>query len=372
MLQLPHANILVIDDNIENLQLFCDLLRTHGYEARPVPRGELALAAAKSDPPDLVLLDVNMPEMDGYEVCARLKADPELAEIPVIFVSAQHEPFSKVKAFASGGVDYVTKPIQFEELGARVGVHLKLRRLQFQLEQHNHQLQELVAEQVREIAESHIATTVAVASLAEHRDEDTGKHIMRVQTYCRVLAQYLADHDAFPGEIDEIFVENIFHASALHDIGKVGVPDAILLKSGGLTSKEFEIMKTHCEIGAQTLAGVAARYPNNRLVRMGMEIAGSHHERWDGTGYPAGICGEAIPLSARIVTIVDQYDALRSKRPYKPAFDADRTLSILMNGDGRTMPQHFDSRILAAFRCIAAEFDRFYEEIRTPESGGGN
>jgi putative two-component system response regulator len=154
----------------------------------------------------------------------------------------------------------------------------------------------------------------------------------------------------------------------LHDIGKVGVPDAILLKTSRLSAEEFEVMKRHSEIGAQTLAGVVARYPNNRLARMGMEIAGCHHERWDGTGYPAGIAGEDIPLSARIVTVADQYDALRSRRPYKPAFDAARTRAILLDGDGRTMPQHFDPRVLAAFRAIAAEFDAIYEELRSPDS----
>jgi putative two-component system response regulator len=340
------------------------MLKECGHRARPVPNGRLALEAARLQPPDLILLDINMPEMDGYQVCAALKADPRLASIPVIFISANNEVFDKVTAFSLGGVDYVTKPFQFEEVEARVESHLELRRLQVQMEEMNRTLKQQVQAQVKEISDSQIATIVALAKISEYRDEDTGNHILRVQRYCRALAQRLAEEKVFGDVVDEAYIETIFHASALHDIGKVGIPDSILLKPGKHTPEEWEIMKTHAAIGAQTLETVLKTYPNSAFLKMGREIAQSHHERWDGSGYPEGLAGEAIPLSARILVIADQYDALRNKRPYKPAFDAAKTYSILTEGDGRSDPKHLDPRVLAAFKAMAGEFETIFEQLK--------
>lgn len=355
------GNILVVDDTPANLQLLATVLNERGYKVRPAPSGKLALQAALREPPDLVLLDINMPEMDGFEVCRRLKADLRLAAIPVIFISATRETSDKVQAFAVGGVDYVTKPFQFEEVQARVATHLELRRVQTELLRNNQRLEGLVASQVKEISDAQVATIVALAKLAESRDEDTGSHVVRTQEYSRALAVRLAEKGEFHGAIDARYIENLFYASALHDIGKVGIPDSILLKQGSLTCEEFDVMKTHTLLGAKTLAAVLERYPSHGFGRMGMDLARSHHERWNGTGYPDGLAGEAIPLVARIFTIADQYDALRNKRPYKPAFDEAKSREIILRGDGRTVPAHFDARVLSAFEEIAPEFDAIFK-----------
>ena len=305
------------------------LPRSDGLKIRPVPSGKLALHAATIAPPDLILLDINMPEMDGFEVCRRLKADENLRAIPVIFLSALSDTSDKVAAFRAGGIDYVTKPFQVEELRARVETHLKLRRLQRRLEEQNERLQELAQEQVKEISDSQLATILALTNLAESRDDDTGNHIRRVQGFCRLLAKRLRGERAWAPTVTPSFIANIGHASALHDIGKVGIPDRVLLKPGRLDDGEFAIMRSHTVLGANTLAAVREQYPSNAFVNMGIAIARSHHERWDGSGYPDGLAGDAIPLPARILTVADQYDALRSTRPYKPAFDHQRAYAII-------------------------------------------
>lgn len=352
----PNADILIVDDTPANLRLLASMLAQRGYKARPVPSGALALQAVRSQPPELILLDINMPGLNGYEVCRQLKADEKTREIPVIFLSALGETEDKLNAFAAGGVDYISKPFQFEEVDARITTHLKLRQLQKQLEDHNRHLSRLVEAQVRKISDSQLATIFALAKLSESRDEDTGAHLFRVRGYCRAIATHLSRGGPYAPEVGDRFVENLYYSSPLHDIGKVSIPDAILLKKGPLTPEEWAVMKTHTTLGAATLDVVLEQYPDNEMVRMGREIARSHHERWDGTGYPHGLSGEAIPLPARIFSMADQYDALRSTRPYKRGFSHAETVRILVEGDGRTMPGHFDPLILAAFREAEPEF----------------
>jgi putative two-component system response regulator len=359
---LRPPNILVVDDNVTNLQLLSEMLKERGYKIRPVPSGKLALQAATSQPPDLVLLDINMPEIDGYDVCKLFKASDLLREIPIIFLSARNEMFDKVRAFEVGGADYVTKPYEVEELLARVTTHLKLNTLKSELREYNQNLQMMVKEQVKEISSAQTAIISAMAKLAEFRDEDTGNHIMRVQYYSAALARHLAKQGTYGFNIDDNFVETIFQASALHDIGKICIPDAILNKMGDLTDAEFKEIKNHSEKGAEALSTIYRKYPNT-LVKMGMEIARSHHERWDGSGYPHGLKGEDIPLSARIVCLADQYDALRTARPYKLAFDAKKTYEIITVGDGRTSPEHFDPRILEAFKEVTPEFLAIFKDF---------
>jgi putative two-component system response regulator len=317
-----------------------------------VRSGKLALLAAQADPPDLILLDMNMPEMNGDEVCKRLKADEKLKDIPVLFISAMIETADKVKAFSAGAVDYVTKPFQFEEVCARVETHLHLRRLQLEVEKHNLALEDLVREKVAEISHSQLATIVALAKLAETRDDVTGAHVERAQTFCKILAEKLRDNPSFAGTIDDAFIENIYHASALHDIGKVGIPDIILLKPSPLTPEEFAIIKTHTLIGSETLKSAHNQYPQNSLLKMGIAIVRSHHERWDGSGYPDGLAGAQIPLAARIMAIADVYDALRSKRPYKPAFTHEKSVKIILDGARR----HFDPAMIEAFVAVKPKF----------------
>ncbi len=352
-------SILIVDDTPQNLRLLTDMLKDHDYRIRPIPNGSMALRAAELEPPNLILLDITMPEMDGYEVCRRLKANPKLADIPVIFLSALNDPQDKVYAFAAGGQDYITKPFQVEEVLARVKTHLRIAALQKELLRHNRELEILVAEKVKEISNAQIATIIALARLAESRDDETGRHIERVQIFCRILAEELALQPKYASEITTEFVTNLFYAAPLHDIGKVGIPDAILLKPGKLTSEEFETMKRHTIIGWETLRAVTERYPQNAFLTMGAIIARSHHERWDGNGYPDKLKGEEIPLAGRIMAVADVYEALRAKRCYKEPFSHEKSCAILKECAGT----QFDPDIVAAFETCEARFSRIYEQL---------
>ncbi|MDD5209174.1 MAG: response regulator [Elusimicrobiales bacterium] len=345
-------SILIVDDMPANLELLSGMLKDSHYKIRAALSGELALQSARNEPPELILLDINMPAMDGYEVCRRLKADAELKDIPVIFLSALSEPMDKVKAFGVGGVDYVTKPFQFEEVFARVETHLRLRRMQLELERHNLHLEDLVKEQVAEISDSQLAAIIALTKLAESRDDATGAHIERTRNFARALAKKMREDAGHTGSITESFIESIYHTASLHDIGKVGILDSILLKPGKLTPEELEIMKTHSVIGANTLRTARGKYPRSGFLNMGIDIARSHHEKWDGSGYPEGLAGEAIPLAARIMAVADVYDALRAERPYKPAFSHEKSSGIILKNSGT----HFDPAVIAAFRGIESDF----------------
>lgn len=350
------SGILIVDDVPANLKLLACILREHGYEPRPVPNGKLALAAAHADPPALILLDINMPEMNGFEVCERLKADETLKDIPVLFLSALSETSDKVKAFSMGAVDYITKPFQVEEVCARVGTHLHLRRLQVEVEKYSNHLEDLVQEKILEISRSQMATIFALAKLAESRDGETGRHLERVQDLCRILVNELRLTPKYRTEITDRYVETLCQAAPLHDIGKVGISDSILMKQGKLLPEEHEQISLHATIGADTLRSVHAEYPGNRLIAMGIEIAQSHHEKYDGSGYPEGLAGDAIPLSARIVAVADIYDALRSKRPYKPALPHAEAREIIIRYGGTQL----DPEITGAFDRRASEFDAVY------------
>ena len=362
---LRQPQILVVDDVPENLQLLGGVLLGKGYGVRPVTGGRMALEIARRDPPDLVLLDITMPEMSGYEVCEELKADPVLTEIPVIFISALSEMDDKVRAFGAGGVDFITKPFKAAEVQARVDIHLRLVSLQKELRQRNTHLDTLVREQVQEISESQHATIVALAKLAESRDDETGRHLERVQRYCVLLAQWLKDHSVYGEVITPEFVRDMLYACPLHDIGKVGIPDTILLKPGKLTAEEFETVKRHSAIGAETLKAVQKLYPKNSFINMGVEIARAHHEKWDGTGYPDGLSGAKISLAARIMAVADVYDALRSKRVYKPALSHRQTCGILAEGSG----SHFDPVVIGAFLQLQEQFDAIQTDFAELEKG---
>ena len=346
------ANILIVDDQAANLQVLSEMLKRKGHKVRPTPSGRLAIGAAEHNPPDLILLDIMMPEMDGYEVCRRLKVHAALGQIPIIFISALDDTMAKIKGFEAGGVDYITKPFQTEEVLARVDAHLSLQRMRRELERYSHQLEDLVKEKVREISNSQLATILALSKLAESRDDVTGKHIDRTRIFCKIMAEKLRDNPRYAREVTETFVETIFHASPLHDVGKVGIADNILLKPDKLTPEEFEIMKTHVLIGAKTLETVYEQYPQNAFINMGIALARSHHEKWTGNGYPDGLRGEAIPLSARIMAVADVYDALRNSRPYKEAFSHEKSRAIILEEAG----QHFDPAVVEAFVSCEAKF----------------
>ena len=353
-------NILIVDDNPENLHLLANALLSDGYLVRAALNGEMAITMAINEPPDLIIMDINMPDMDGYQACDRLKAEPTLKSVPIIFLSAMQDTDAKVLAFNHGGVDYATKPFIFQELLARVSTHIELHQLQQELEQRNESLNQTVFAQQQEISAAQLSTIVALAKLAESRDDDTGLHIDRVGSFSRRLAQAAQNHSNRNAELNDHYVEMIYHASALHDIGKVGIADAILQKPGKLNSDEFDIMKTHPTIGFLTLESIVKSYPNNQMVGMGSDIAKSHHEKWNGSGYPEGLSGEAIPLSARIVAIADVYDALRSKRPYKTPFSHQQAVDIILEGRG----VHFDPELIRLFENIHHEFDQIWHSLQ--------
>ena len=299
-----------------------------------------------------------MPEMDGYEVCRRLKADPALRDVPVIFLSALDDTHEKVRAFREGAGDYITKPFHLDEVMLRVHTHLRLHGLQRAAEATNRDLERRVREQVDEIAASQMATIFALAKLAESRDDATGRHLEHVQQLTRLLALRLrADADVTDiGDVGD--VSDLVHAAALHDIGKVGIPDRILLKPGRLTADEFETMQTHTTIGARTLGSVVAQYPRHPFLELAVCIARSHHERWDGTGYPDGLRGEEIPLCARIVAVADVYDATRSLRCYKAPMSHVEACTYIEHRSGTA----FDPRVVDAFRELHDEFDRLWSD----------
>jgi putative two-component system response regulator len=349
--------ILLVDDEPSNVRLLQLLLKTDGYETLFAERGEEALVMAAERQPDLILLDVMMPEMDGYQVAQQLKINPHTRNIPIIMLTSLDDRASRLKALEMGADEFLNKPVDHAELSIRVTNLLRLKEYADLLADHNHSLEEQVVERTSQLAESYHETIFIMTSAAEHKDADTGLHVIRIGHYCRALAKYLG--------MDMAFQDCIFYASPMHDIGKIGIPDHILLKPGSFQADEWEIMKTHSALGAKILES-----GNSPYLRMGAEIALNHHERWDGGGYPNGKRGEEIPLSARLMNIGDQYDALRAKRPYKVEFDHDKAMQIITEGDGRTMPDHFDPDVLAAFKACAETFRGIYAEHTWQDHGG--
>jgi putative two-component system response regulator len=360
MIEMSTGNVLVVDDAHDNLRLLSTLLKRGGLVPRPVDSGKKALEAAVVDPPDLVLLDIQMPEMSGFEVCQRFMQDERLQNIPIIFISGRQGTDDKVKAFQAGGVDYVSKPFQEQEVLARVWAHIHLKKLREELLYHNKQLEEKVAKQVEVITASQMATIFALAKLAESRDKGTGQHFERVRIFSKKLALQMRGMGLYKDILTPSFIDNLYQAACLHDIGKVGVPDAILLKPGKVTPEEYEEIKKHSLYGADTLAKVLKHFPENQFLQMGVELARSHHEKWDGTGYPKGLVGKDIPLSGRIIALADYYDALTSIRCYREAFSHEETIQMIYRESGR----HFDPDVVKAFRLLDKEFKRIRQEIQ--------
>lgn len=349
-----NARIMLVDDVPEILTLLTSMLSRNGYQVVPCTSGAQALALAEENPPELILLDILMPEMDGFQVCERLQHNPKLKDIPVIFTSGLDDTENKVKAFRLGGVDYITKPFHLEELEARVWTQIRLHMLKSSLA-----AQKLNEEKIRALSLAQQATIFALAKLAEYRDEDTGTHLERVREYCRLLAEHLQSNSTYGASIPADFAEHIYHASPLHDIGKVAIPDGILLKPGKLTQEEFAIIMKHPVVGGEYLQDVYNNYCSNVFIGMGIEIALYHHERWDGKGYPDGLIGKNIPLSARIMAVADCYDALRANRCYRKGFPHQVVKEMLLAESG----SHFDPEICHAFLALEMEFARIMERL---------
>ncbi|HUE17818.1 MAG TPA: HD domain-containing phosphohydrolase [Planctomycetaceae bacterium] len=326
-------DVLVVDDEAFSRRTISHTLREAGYRVVTARDGNEALALLKEQPHQLVVSDWSMPAMNGIELCRAVRAAELRRYVYIIMLTSHNRPQDTIEGLSAGADDYVTKPFNPGELIMRVNTGRRIIEL-----------------------ETRGMTVFAMAKLAESRDSETGAHLERVRRYCRVLAQRLQQNPRFGHVVDDEYVRLIYETSPLHDIGKVAIPDAILLKPGKLTAAEFEIMKTHTLRGAETLDSALQEFPNARFLRMAKEIALSHHEKYDGSGYPSGLVGDKIPLCGRIVALADVYDALTSKRVYKSAFShATATLTIL-----RESGKHFDPEIVETFVAAGNEFSETY------------
>jgi len=343
-----NATLLIVDDDERNSRVLEAQLRAEGYRTLYASSGEAALEQLRTELPDLILLDVMMPGMSGFELAGRLKQDERTKNIPIIMVTALEDRESRLNALHHGAEEFLTKPVDRAELWVRVRNLLRLKEYRDLLADHNRLLEEQVAARTKELRDAYKDTIYTLVQAAEYKDEDTGSHIQRIGFYCLDLAEEMGK--------DPAFCDAIFHASPMHDVGKMAIPDAVLLKPGGLSDEEWRVMKGHPAFGALILARGASPY-----LKMGAEIALNHHERWNGGGYPNDRRGEEIPFAARLMTIADIYDALRMKRPYKPAFDHAKAVDIITRGDGRTQPEHFDPQVLAAFVRCAGRWNDIFE-----------
>jgi putative two-component system response regulator len=345
--------VLVVDDTPDNLQFMGGILQAD-FKVKVANSGERALRLVQGEqPPDIILLDVTMPGLDGYQVCERLKADPATAAIPVIFLTARNEVEDETRGFECGAVDYITKPFVAAVVLARVKAQIGLKRMADFLRDQKDFLEQEVARRTRELSAIQDVTILAMASLAETRDNDTGNHIRRTQHYVLALARHLQKDPRFAPQLSEHTIEMLFKSAPLHDIGKVGIPDRILLKPERLTADEFEVMKTHTTLGrdaiqhAEDTLGLEVEF-----LRVAKEIAYCHQEKWDGSGYPNGLQGERIPLSARMMAVADVYDALISTRVYKTGLSHEQAVRLILDSRGR----HFDPDVADAFEAVAETF----------------
>jgi putative two-component system response regulator len=361
--------VLVVDDTRTN-QLLMAAILSEFYTVKIAPSGQAALdLIGRGVTPDLILLDITMPDMDGYEVCRRLKANPETVEIPVVFLTGIVSSEDEEKAFKMGAVDYITKPIRENVLLARVKTQLQNKLSGDFLKDKAAFLEEEVARRTREVEAIQDVTILAMASLAETRDNETGNHIRRTQFYVLALAQQLKKTPRFSPYLNERTINLLFKSAPLHDIGKVGIPDNVLLKAGRLTTEEFAIIKTHTTLGRDAILHAEQRLGIKvDFLSVAKEIAYSHQEKYDGSGYPQGLVGEDIPISARIMAVADVYDALLSRRPYKDPMTHEEAVQIIIDGRGT----HFDPDIVDAFLACQDEFVRISNQYAdVPEDFSG-
>jgi putative two-component system response regulator len=339
------------------------MLQAQGYAVDTASNGKQGLDQALMSLPDVILLDIMMPEMDGYTVLRKLKGREETQHLPVILVTALDDREARLEGFKRGADEFVTKPVDRVELTLRIQNLVKVKEYGDFLRDYNRTLASTVHERTLQletayeeleganakIRSAYLDTIYRLTMAAEYKDEATANHLRRMSFYSQLISQEIA----MPRE----FMDIMFYAAPMHDIGKIGIPDAILLKPAQLTPEEFELAKTHTTIGAKILQG-----SESEVLRMAERIALSHHEKWDGSGYPLKLNGAEIPIEGRIVTIIDQYDSLRSRRPYKTELSHDTAIGIITEGDTRTMPAHFDPDILQVFKGIESDLDRIYEE----------
>jgi len=329
------TKILIVDDEPISLEILGNLLSELGYEYESARDGGEALEKMRHFTPSIVISDVEMPNLDGVSLCREIRRRPSIQYTYVILLTCRSEHEALLMGLDAGADDYLSKPINPDELRLRLNAGMRLLSL-----------------------EGREMMIFSLAKLAESRDDDTGEHLERMREYAKLIASELAHTSKFADLIDGQFVQLIYLTSPLHDIGKVGIPDRILCKPGRLTPEEFEVMKQHTRIGGDTLKASAQEYSEASFLWMAYEIAINHHERWDGTGYPNGLKGEQIPLAARVVSIADVYDALRSKRVYKPSFSHEKSTGIILEGRGT----QFDPDIVDAFIKVEAQVREISEK----------
>ncbi|WP_457641021.1 response regulator [Persephonella sp.] len=351
MIEEKKATILVVDDDPQNRMLLRFLCKKWGYTVLECKNGIEALNVATQHTPDVILMDVMMPEMDGFSVTEKLKNDEKTKYIPIIIITALEDRESRIRGIENGADEFLTKPIDAHELKLRLRNTLKLKQYNDFLKNYNLRLEKEVKKKTYEIKKAYIESLYRLARLAEYKDMETGEHLKRIGYFSKEIALRLG--------LGRDFAENIYHASQMHDIGKVGIPENILQKPGSLSKDEFKVMEKHTIIGADILKG--STIP---LLQIAEKIAKFHHEKWNGEGYPFRLKEEEIPLSARIVTISDVYDALRSKRTYKPPMSHEDAKDLILYGKNRTKPEHFDPEILNIFRKYHKVFEEIYETYR--------
>lgn len=330
--------ILVVDDTPENIDVLSGLLRAE-YKVKAALNGERALKVVEKSKPDMILLDIMMPGMDGYEVCRRLKANPATANIPVIFISAKNAEQDERTGLELGAVDYITKPISPAITKRRIETHLDLYN-------QNRALEQKVAERTADLEETRLEVIRRLGRAAEYKDNETGQHVIRMSHYTRLIAE------AWVGE-KNAWTELLFNAAPMHDIGKIGIPDRVLLKPGKLDKEEWEIMQQHTVYGYEILGE-----QSTELMKMAKEVALTHHEKWDGSGYPNNLLGEEIPLESRIVAIADVFDALTSERPYKKAWSIEDAVKLIDESAG----SHFDPELVPFFHEVLPDILEIKQE----------
>jgi putative two-component system response regulator len=364
--------VMIVDDDEMNRMILREILE-EDYELVEAHNGREAIEVFKQHTPAVVLMDIMMPEVDGYTACRAIKDSPYAETTHVILVSAKASTEERVRGYQHGADDYIIKPFDDEELLAKVRVYSKLREATYELAKartelagDNQSLEALVEEQTAELVQSRDMVVFALASLADSRDPETGDHLQRIREYCKLLAVELAAQGPSADIIDDQFIDQIYLASPLHDIGKVGIPDAILLKPAQLSAGEFEKMQEHTVVGAEALQDVQRHGSKCGFLDMAIQIARSHHERWNGSGYPDGLVGEQIPLAARIVGLADVFDALTSHRVYKQAYSTDTAHAMIVGEAG----SHFDPEVVAAYERCAQRFATMRDRINAAADTG--
>ena len=353
VLDTDQKKIIMVDDDRTNLTIVRNALIDR-YEIFTVSSGEKLFGLLEKMKPDLILLDIEMPEMNGYEVIRKLKGSEHTVDIPVIFLSAMNDPENELEGLNLGAVDYIFKPFSRELLLKRIELHLLLEAQKLELKRYSSSLEEIVFEKTQTVLELKNAVLKTVAELVEYRDNVTGGHIERTQNYLRLLVNLLLKNGVYAKELSSWDIDLFVTSSQLHDVGKISIKDSILLKPGRLTVEEFDEIKKHAAFGKEIIERIESNTRENAFLTHAKILAASHHEKWDGTGYPLGIKGEDIPLQGRLMAIVDVYDALTSHRPYKEAFTHKESIEIIKNELGR----HFDPLVGEIFIRHEKEFER--------------